>query len=328
MAKSGTLYKSISLLIKWLIIILAFLFIYKRVFQNSQLSEMNQAFNSFGNSDLGWLCLAVILIPLNWGLEAFKWKLLISKIEEISFKSSFKSILAGITISVFTPNRTGEFGGRIFYLKSANRVQAVLLCFLGNSYQLLTTITAGCIAIIIQAKQFPELYKFVNFNLNQILLIVVFICLGLLFFIVFYFNRNKLLIKGKSLKSKLLRTILIVREFSGKEHLQFLILSVSRYIVFTFQFFILLYIFNVQVTLLDGFSMIAVSFLLMSAIPTIAFTEIGVRGSVSIALIGLLSSNTAGILAASFLLWIINIAAPAILGSLFVLRLQFIQSGK
>ena len=70
--------------------------------------------------------------------------------------------------------------------------------------------------------------------------------------------------------------------------------------------------------------MSALTFLSMSIIPTIALTELGVRGSVAI-YFGYISSNTIGILTASFALWIINLVVPAILGVLFVYQLKFFR---
>ena len=66
--------------------------------------------------------------------------------------------------------------------------------------------------------------------------------------------------------------------------------------------------------------------LTMTIIPTIALTELGVRGSVALYFIGLISSNDIGIVTASFTLWFINLAIPAIIGSAFVLRMNIFKS--
>jgi hypothetical protein len=71
--------------------------------------------------------------------------------------------------------------------------------------------------------------------------------------------------------------------------------------------------------------MSALTFLSMSIIPTIALTEIGVRGSVAIYFFGFLSENVVGIMTASFALWIINLVVPAILGVFFVYQLKFFR---
>ena len=51
---------------------------------------------------------------LNWLVEALKWRYMISKIENISIMTAYRAVLTGITVSTFTPNRIGEYGGRVF----------------------------------------------------------------------------------------------------------------------------------------------------------------------------------------------------------------------
>jgi hypothetical protein len=71
----------------------------------------------------------------------------------------------------------------------------------------------------------------------------------------------------------------------------------------------------------------------MAVIPTIALTEIGVRGTVSLFIFGLYLSPEdiwseqvkLGIASASTMLWIFNLALPAILGTLFVYSLRFFR---
>jgi hypothetical protein len=72
--------------------------------------------------------------------------------------------------------------------------------------------------------------------------------------------------------------------------------------------------------------MIVLSFFVLAAVPTVALTELGVRGSISIFFIGLVSTNILGILVSSFALWIINLVIPALIGSLFVLELNFFRA--
>ena len=73
----------------------------------------------------------------------------------------------------------------------------------------------------------------------------------------------------------------------------------------------------------------------MTMIPTIAITELGIRGSVALFLIGIYFGNpldmpdhiNLGIVAASTALWIINLALPALTGTIFVFNLKFFRKG-
>ena len=98
----------------------------------------------------------VIMMFLNWFLEALKWRFLILKIEKISIKISVRAIFSGITVSAFTPNRVGEYGGRVFCLEKADRIQAVLITVIGSMAQLLTTIVFGSIGILLLPNLMPE----------------------------------------------------------------------------------------------------------------------------------------------------------------------------
>ena len=98
--------------------------------------------------------------------------------------------------------------------------------------------------------------------------------------------------------------------------------SVARYAVFTTQFFILLQMFEVQIAYADAIVLIMAMLFVISVIPTIAITEIGVRGSVAIFLFGLVSANTVGILSATFVMWIINLLLPALIGTTLFLPLN------
>ena len=71
--------------------------------------EDNQV-NSFSifrtiNSNIFSFFLVFFMMFLNWIIEAFKWKLLIKKVEDISIWTSVRAVFSGITVSTFTPNR-------------------------------------------------------------------------------------------------------------------------------------------------------------------------------------------------------------------------------
>jgi len=69
----------------------------------------------------------------------------------------------------------------------------------------------------------------------------------------------------------------------------------------------------------------------MAAIPTIALAEIGIRGSVAVYVFKFYFEyihnteviNPLAIIAASSVLWLVNLALPAIVGTFFVGRLHF-----
>ncbi len=71
--------------------------------------------------------------------------------------------------------------------------------------------------------------------------------------------------------------------------------------------------------------LIPVCFLLASSIPTILISEIGVRGSVALFVFGVVSDLDIQIIMASVLLWLINVALPALLGLLNLKELKLLK---
>ena len=77
----------------------------------------------------------------------------------------------------------------------------------------------------------------------------------------------------------------------------------------------------------------SVVYIAMASIPTIALSELGVRGSVSVFLFSLYFEKNGvvfgdlslAVFAASSSLWLINIIFPALIGTLFVYKLRFFK---
>src|SRR5215203_3240268 len=88
--------------------------IYHQVKKQPQLEESwHQIRASFQSTKILYLVFAVLLIPVNWGIEALKWQLSVRHIYPIRFHQAFKAVLSGVSFSVTMPNRVGEYLGRI-----------------------------------------------------------------------------------------------------------------------------------------------------------------------------------------------------------------------
>ena len=91
--------------------------------------------------------------------------------------------------------------------------------------------------------------------------------------------------------------------------------------------------FSIPVSIGDALVLVSLVFFLVTVVPTIALTELGVRGTVALYLFGLYFSKKGvyageyniAVVSASTLLWIINLAIPAIAGTFFVFRLKFFR---
>ena len=319
--------KKISAIIKLLIVGFTFWFLYQKVFADESINETKRQFiNLLERQNYFDLLFVFVLMFVNWSIDAIKWKFLISKIEKVSFWVSLKAVFLGITVSMFTPNRVGEFGGRVFCLKKADRIKAVLITIFGNVNQLVTTLIFGLLAIVFFSTQYTmPLFKEFFSNTMLLLFLTIFIIILLITFLLNSSRFLKLVSKLKPLR-KYTEYTHVLNYFSRQEIFYVLFLSISRYFVYSFQFFILLKFVGIELALIDSLIMISLTFFSMSVIPSIALTEIGVRGSVSVFFFSFISGNTIGILTAAFSLWFINLVIPAIIGTLFVYQLKFFRS--
>src|SRR5688500_3856291 len=106
-----------------------------------------QAWRSLTGAD-GWkIVLVLLLMFINWGIEARKWQLAVRRIQRVGFYNSLRAIFAGTTLGFFTPNRMGEYLGRMWFIREGSRLRAISLTIVCSMAQLLVTLLAGCIGI-------------------------------------------------------------------------------------------------------------------------------------------------------------------------------------
>lgn len=311
-------YKNSSLLLKMIIVVVTLFYIYHKLLIKNDFGQLLDLIQQRGFNT--YILLATLLMFINWLFEALKWRLLINPLEVITIQQSCKAVTAGIAISLFTPNRVGEFAGRVYYLKQADKIKATLLTFVGSAYQLFCTVVIGLTALgfwYANKHDFPWLKTAAKTNFPAFLIGVM-----LALFLV-------LIVKKKiKLPKQLINYLAIFSTLQVSTHIKILLLSFARYLTFSLQFYLLLKWLGVTIDLLQGLQLIPIMFFLIAAIPTFALSELGVRGATAIFVLGAVSSDTAGILTASLLLWVINLALPALAGLLFVFDLNFFKPGK
>ncbi|OQY96399.1 MAG: hypothetical protein B6D37_02575 [Sphingobacteriales bacterium UTBCD1] len=302
--------------------------IYRQIIDQADLAQAWNRIRQSLNSDVIWNFLGVFLFMIiNWGIEAVKWKLSVRKIQQVSFSRAFKAVLSGVSFSVGTPNRMGEYLGRILYMDEGNRLKTVSITIVGSISQLIITLLSGVAGLMVLL---PEIQAagMLSPPWGSVLLYGVIAALVVL--ILFYF-RLSWLVKLADRFSGNSRYVYLVRsleDFDTKILLQLLALSVLRFFVFIIQYFILFRLFDVEVSWWQGFWATSVSFLVLAIIPTFAIADLGMRGKVILGLLGLFSSNVLGITIAAGCIWFINLVIPAIIGSLLILGIKKIFKAK
>ncbi|MBM3405211.1 MAG: flippase-like domain-containing protein [Bacteroidetes bacterium] len=338
MFKHAKIRKTYNYLIRFAIVLFTYWYIYDQIFQKKDLPDLiNYVADHLSIAQFLWLFLLVIfLMPVNWGLEALKWQYMIGKVEKISIFRSLRAVLAGISVSVFTPNRVGEYFGRVFVLERAGRIEGVLITMLGSMSQLLITLFTGSLGLIIYLPKIFPLF----FGSEQYLLYLLIGLVGLLdiILLLIFFNVSvlepwlKRILSISKFTTRVGKYLRVLSVYSVRELLFILLISLARYLVFTGQLYLLLVAFGLQIPYTDAMVIMTVIFLTMSIIPTDTLTEFGIRGSVSLYFFGLYFTQTTseviinmGVVFSTILLWIINLAIPALTGTFFVLKLKFFR---
>ncbi len=271
--------------------------------------------------------IACLLMPINWGFEAKKWQLLLKPLQYISLFTAFKSVLAGCSITMLTPNRIGEYGGRILYVDEDKRLDAIPLTILGSISQLFITLIMGITGIILlkNSGHTQQIFSFLPaYSINVLLGISIVAAT----FLLLLYSRVGIIVKWmgtfKALQ-KVVSHVILLNSFSRKQLLNIIILSFLRYMVFILQYVLLLKVMQVNIDLATMAILVSVFYIIMAMAPTIGFTELPIRASISVQVFQLYSNNTLGIQAGALGIWGINLVLPAIIGSLLIIGLKILK---
>lgn len=275
-----------------------------------------------------WLC--VLLVGANWGLEARKWQIILQPLQQVSYWRSVKGVLAGVAFAVNTPNRIGEYGGRMLYLEDGKRIQSIGLTMLASVSQLIVTLIFGAVGLILLQQPLTaigtgqEVQSLWVQLLYSLVLAISSAC------IIFYFRIQwlVLLLERLPVAKKLLPYVRILSALDVTILLRVLGVSVVRYLVFVSQYILLLQAMHVDVPAVQAFWLISVLYLILALVPTIALLEIGLRGKLGIMLFQIYSTNVVGIYAATTGIWLINLVVPAFAGSILAAGLKIFNTRK
>lgn len=328
MSDKAKIIKFTETIVKIVIVLLGIWILYKKIIQNQNVTQVwNDIKISFTDKNQFILMIAAfLLVTVNILLEALKWKIQVKPIEDISLAKSYISIFTGMTAGMFFPNRMGNFLGRIFILEKGDRIKAAMVTIVGGFAQMIATVCFGLLALLFFIEK-NKLLIFFGIIIIISLLIIMYFKIHLLKYLQLFIP--------KRFKEKTKSYIEIFSQYNKKELTEILIISFARYLLYSFQFVILIWAFNVPLSYINAMIPISLTYLMMMIVPYITITEIAVRGSVSILIFekwlmmnGINSSLSAMVFSASSLLWIFNIAIPAVIGLFLTNRLKFFRKNE
>ncbi len=290
------------LIIKILIVVGAFYFIYNQLANNDKLNwenfknvaEKNQSFTS--------IFFLLFLSFLNRFLEILKWQNLVSSFKIISIAEASKQVLAALTAGIFTPNGVGEYAGKALYFERDKTKQIVFLNLICNGIQLVLSVLFGFIGLLFLGYYFWSL---------MLLLAITFI------FLILFFTKS-IKIKDYSID----RFLFKINEIPRKIHKKNIALAVARYITFSHQYYFLFLFFDVSLPYFTIMATIVTVYFLASSLPSFQFLDFAVKGSVAVYFFSKLGVNEWIVIFIATLMWFLNVVIPVIIGSYYVLKFK------
>lgn len=258
------------------------------------------------------LLIGFLLMPINWTLEGLKWRRIIQIFQKrIPLKTLLFSLFTGISASLFTPNRAGNFVGRMIWFGSGIRVQISILSIYGNVAQWLSTVIFGVLGIGL-----ATFFIFPEINNWYLILSGLLIFLVVLLYVFPYWLPEKL--SKYIFKRKMSHAARILKQHQALKW-ELLLLSLLRHFVFSLQFALIMYAFGFELNL-DLIYAVWITYFVMTLVPSPLFGKLLLRESAALLVIGSLSDNATVILLSSVILWFINLSIPAILGGVIWLK--------
>lgn len=284
---------------------------------------LNQLYLDIDAYDFLLLLLLVLLMLVQWMFEAVKWQLLLKQHIDLSISKAMSMIFSGISFSIATPNRIGEFIGRVLHLPKDLRLQATGYTFIGNFAQLIVTCIAGSVGIrlIMDDLVAGNLAKF-----KSIVFLLAYLTPFLSLLLLFVFFNAGVIFRWVSSVKILQRwqdKLTQLSVLSSSLLLHVLLWSFLRYSVFLLQYWLMFKAIGLEVDIYQTAIGVSTVLLFLSILPTISLVELGLRWQVSILVFAPFTANVFGLTMGVTLIWLLNMIVPAGIGAVLILGKNF-----
>lgn len=255
------------------------------------------------------------LFAANLLLETLKWQCLLNPVYRTGFIDSLASVLVGFSLAIFTPNRSGDWFGKIIKIPNKLRKTGIMAAMYGSVWQTLTIGVAGLATL-----QFSITAPVVK---PGVPLLVFLLLTGML--LVF---KTKFInwITGFGIIQRYLGVLKRFPTYTMRTETAIAFFTIARYVVFVLQFSYLMEVFT-GIGFVNILTTTSIYFFIVTFIPSFTIVEPGIRISAAMYLFTSFSSNTVAIALAPLLIWVVNLAIPAVVGNI-ILNLGTIKTNK
>ena len=309
-------WKMFVMVLKFMVLLYLMYYLYQHFFVNKDFwtSIQLQLATGLEARKLPCLIFAVVLLPVNWLLEVYKWHLLQYSTLQLSFYQSWKNVMKGVSFGLIMPQQLGDALGKMEHSTSNDRWDIGILSLFGGFVQSFMALMGGVVGV---AFLFENELGIAVVSIMTMGMVVVMAC-------IFYsveilqFLQSKFLFKFlTSLNFKLTKIIL----------LKVVVLSLLRYLVFVSQFVLVLQLFANSFDKMKVVSAVMLTYFGKTFIPALnVFGDLGIRECAALWSFSYTSIAASTVFLCSMLVWMLNIVLPMLIGGYYLLETYFSKS--
>ena len=259
-----------------------------------------------------WIGAAVLLLPLNLGLDGWVWAQLLDAADDShSPRTIGRALLCGFALGFWTPARLGEYAGRAYSFAETDRWTVTLSVLAQRVLDLIVGVGVGLGALLWGLHtgllpSSPAWHAAATLGAGTVALLTV----ALLF-------PARLYQGAAALGNRILDVVPDPRFFSrldARHGLSALGGTVVRYVVFTGQFVCLTLALQPSLSGALVSLAVALTFFAKYLLPSLTLLNLGIREGAAVFFFGVLGLPSAVALSAALLLFALNVLGPAVLG--------------
>ena len=256
--------------------------------------------------NVNWLLLIfaqLLLLCLNFSIEAFRWQVLMRGFGRLKFVDSLKAAFAASALGAFSPGRIGEHWARTFWGEAAN-ISKVSVSVLASILQTTVIVLAFVFVLLFGSVKMPNLSVHAMY---YVVAVAIFIALALLLCYV------------RKIKKEIWQRVLWHLKSDYRCYAYGFVLTLLRYFVFSFQLFIILNAFCPTANAIEIFLRLPIYYFLITVIPSMFVADIGIKGGAAVFVFSSIMPVPT-VVAAILTMWLINTAIPALVGSFIMFQ--------
>lgn len=266
-----------------------------------------------------WALGLLLLTPLNWGLEALKWWILLQRVERSSFGAAYSGVLAGVSLGFALPAQLGDTAGRVLSLRDGKRGAAIGASLVSGGMQFYVALVMGTLAWGYHIGLVSDRNSLAG---RWLLVLLGALSLG---GVVFGIVRTRVVtwLSGRDGLKRFATYWNVAGLYADREIALALLVATLRYGVFGVQFYLAMRVVGLQMAPDVAASSIGLVFLVKTVTPAFnLLSDLGVREAAALWVFSPFSPSVPVLITATLLLWFTNILMPVLVGLYWVWKLK------